>query len=205
MSYAPVRSSPPPTPSSPPTSRHRSTSSIPKRLRAIRPSQLLLLLGLSALVSLPFIFHHQTSLIPNYFSHKYITTDLSTQHIPVASGGLEPHLNIPLTLEARLSYLLSRPALEQWEAELPSRHGCPFYTYARNTYFFHDGKPEQWERLSAQDVRRYRSKIVDHLRGVEREGGKLVWDKSLEAATPVSERRGLIFTGDEGVCFLPYL
>lgn len=107
-----------------------------------------------------------------------------------------------MTLEARLNYLLSRPALWQWEAELPSRHGCPFYTYNRNTYFFHDGKPEQWEAVSPTDIKRYRTKIVDYFRQVEREGGKLIWEPEMELGVPLDQRRGLIYTAGDGVSTL---
>ena len=198
--YTAVRTTSPDTPASTFSSpRYLSASPIPKRLRTIRPSQVLLLLSLGALITLPFLFthHSSSSLIPSFLSFR--TADSSTQHIPAATGGLPDHLSIPITLEARLSHLLSRPALEQWEAELGSRHSCPFYTYSRNTYFFHDGKPEQWERIGSTDVRRYRSKMVDYLRGVERAGGKLVWEPSMEAHVSLQDRRGLIFTGDEGV------
>ena len=167
------------------------------RLRAVHVF-LLLAVGL---VSVPLLTHQSVSpsSIQSYFNSNLVTTDISLQHIPLASGGLDDNLNIPLTLEARLSYLLSRPALAQWEAELPNRHACPFYTFSRNTYFFHDGKPEQWEQIGPAEIRRYRSKMVDYLRGVEREGGKLVWDKSLEKDTPKEMRRGIILTGNEGV------
>lgn len=170
----------------------------------LRTTHVFLLLALG-LISIPFLANKDTSNhIRSYWDGgEYVSTDISMQHIPQASGGLAEHLNIPLTLEARLSYLLSRPALHQWEAELPSRHGCPFYTYSRNTYFFHDGKPEQWEQISPTDIRRYRSKMVDHLRSVEREGGKLVWDPSMEKDTPKDMRRGIILTGNEGVRLSP--
>ncbi|WVR09404.1 hypothetical protein IAU60_006471 [Kwoniella sp. DSM 27419] len=166
-----------------------------KRFR-FRPLQAFIVLGLLVVITLPLAHYHREK-VSDYFASEYVTTDLSIQHIPQASGGLPDHLKIPLTLEARLHYLLSRPALHQWEAELPNRHGCPFYTYSRNTYFFHDGKPEQWEQIGPTDIRRYRSKMVDYLRGVERDGGKLVWDKSLEQHTPVEDRKGIIFTGGE--------
>jgi alpha 1,2-mannosyltransferase len=169
------------------------------RLRAVHVF-LLLAVGL---ISVPLVTQKSVSpaAIQSYFNSNLITTDMSLQHIPLASGGLDDNLNIPLTLEARLSYLLSRPALAQWEAELPNRHACPFYTFSRNTYFFHDGKPEQWEQIGPDEIRRYRSKMVDYLRGVEREGGKLVWDKSLEKDTPKDMRRGIILTGNEGVSY----
>ncbi|WVQ95170.1 hypothetical protein IAU59_002264 [Kwoniella sp. CBS 9459] len=163
----------------------------------IRPIQAFIALGILAILTLPFAHFHREK-VSAYFHSSYVTTDVSTLHVPQASGGLSEHLNIPLTLEARLHYLLSRPALHQWEAELPNRHGCPFYTYSRNTYFFHDGKPEQWEKIGPSEIRRYRSKIVDYLRSVEREGGKLVWDASMEGNVPVENRRGIIFTGGEG-------
>jgi alpha 1,2-mannosyltransferase len=66
-------------------------------------------------------------------------------------------------------------------------------------YFFHEGKQEQWERITPSDIRRYRSKIVDYLRGVERDGGKLVWDKSMEDGVPKEMRRGIIYAAGEGV------
>jgi alpha 1,2-mannosyltransferase len=191
----PVTLASPPTIFSPSRPSKMSMSRIANfRLRAVHVF-LVLAVGL---ISIPLLTH-QSPQIKSYFNSDYVTTDMSLQHIPIASGGLDDHLNIPLTLEARLSYLLSRPALHQWEAELPSRHGCPFYTFSRNTYFFHDGKPEQWEQIGPTEIRRYRSKMVDYLRGVEREGGKLVWDKSMEKDTPVNMRRGIILTGNEGV------
>ena len=74
------------------------------------------------------------------------------------------------------------------------------YTYARNTYFFHDGdKPQQWEKIGPTEIRRYRQKMVEYLRSVEREGGKLVWEKGMDDAVPKESRRGLIYTGGEGV------
>nr|XP_031863937.1 uncharacterized protein CI109_000581 [Kwoniella shandongensis]KAA5531009.1 hypothetical protein CI109_000581 [Kwoniella shandongensis] len=167
-----------------------------KRFR-LRPVQAFLILSIIAIITLPFL-HQNRETVSSYLSSKYVVTDVSSQHIPQASGGLPGHLNIPLTLEARLSYLLSKPALEQWEAELPNRHGCPMFTFNRNEYFAHNGKEDQWRNVGTTDIRRYRSKMVDYLRGVEREGGKLVWDKSMEAHVPVSERRGIIFTGGEG-------
>jgi hypothetical protein len=38
-----------------------------------------------------------------------------------------------VSLDARLKELLERPALDQWEFETLCRHGCPFYTYSRNS------------------------------------------------------------------------
>ncbi|ORY29660.1 mannosyltransferase putative-domain-containing protein [Naematelia encephala] len=194
--YAPVRTSSPETPSNDASPRY-TRASPGKRLASLRPSKVILFVTVIAIIALPLLFRHRDD-IPVYFGSKYVHTDLTMQHIPEASGGLPEDLAVPLTLEARLSYLLSRPALMQWEAELPSRHACPFYTFSRNTYFFHDGKPEQWERVGPSDIRRYRSKIVDYLRGVEREGGRLVWDPSMEADVPRELRRGIIFTGAEG-------
>ena len=178
--------------SSPSSPHYLRPSPIPKRIRP-RMTHLFLLLSLCGLATLPFLYSGKSHISSLFAS------DISVQHVPSASGGLPDHLNVPLTLEARLSYLLGRPALHQWEAELGSRHACPFYTYSRNTYFFHDGKPEQWERIGPIEIRRYRSKMVDYLRGVEREGGKLVWDQSMEVDVPVEDRRGIILTGNEGV------
>ncbi|ODO11043.1 hypothetical protein I350_01645 [Cryptococcus amylolentus CBS 6273] len=197
-SYAPLPSTPTTTtrsssPSSP-TSYRPSLMPIPftHRLKA-RNAQVALFAVVLLLVTLPFA-HYNREKVQDHWAADYITTDASTQHVPVASGGLA---NIPLTLEARIQYLLTRPALAQWEAELPSRHGCPFYTYSRNTYFFHDGKPEQWEQIGPNDIVRYRAKIVDYFREVEREGGRLIWDQSMEAEAK-EDRRGIIFTGGEG-------
>jgi alpha 1,2-mannosyltransferase len=176
--------------------------------RPLHPFQFLGLIIL--IISLTFIHPHSRAFATSYFSStsNYLSDYLSDSpgsshaisHIPPPTGGVPSHLRIPLTLEARLSYLLSRPALWQYEAELPSRHKCPFYTYNRNVYFFHEGKQEQWERITPSDIRRYRSKIVDYLRGVERDGGKLVWDKSMEEGVPKEMRRGIIYAAGEGVC-----
>lgn len=38
-----------------------------------------------------------------------------------------------ISLDARLRDLLDRPALDQWQYETLCRHGCPFYTYSRNS------------------------------------------------------------------------
>jgi len=200
--YSAIRTTSPETPASASGSpRYLRASPIPKRIRTIRSSQILILLSLGAVITLPFLFASRTTLLPSFLTS---ANDPSTQHIPAATGGLADELKIPLTLEARLSHLLSRPALHQWEAELGSRHGCPFYTYARNTYFFHDGKPEQWEKIGPTDVRRYRSKMVDYLRRVEREGGKLVWEPSMEAHVSTKDRRGIILTGDVGVSIFAF-
>jgi alpha 1,2-mannosyltransferase len=104
-----------------------------------------------------------------------------------------------MTLEARLSYLMDRPALDHNMAELPSRYGCPSLTYNRDWYFFHNEKKGQWEHLTGGDVLRYRNKLVEYLRTVEREGGKLVWEDGMDSHVPSSQRRGLIFTAGDGV------
>ncbi|WVQ79578.1 hypothetical protein IAT38_001678 [Cryptococcus sp. DSM 104549] len=197
-SYSPLPTSPtspsPSSPTSPAPPRRPMNIPLPARLR---PVHALLALAALLLVALPLGHYHRDT-VTDYFAADYVSTDLSTQHIPAASGGLDSASGIPLTLEARVQYLLSRPALAQWEAELPNRHGCPFYTYARNTYFFHDGKPEQWEQIGPTEIRKYRNKIVEYFRGVEREGGKLVWDKEMEKGVAPADRRGIIFTGGEG-------
>ncbi|WWC63550.1 uncharacterized protein I303_106154 [Kwoniella dejecticola CBS 10117] len=171
-------------------------SSSSKRFR-IRPIQAFIILSILLVVSLPLL-HYRREEVKGYFQSNYIKTDISQKHIPPPSGGLSEHLKIPLTLEARLNHLLAKPALWQWEMELQNRHQCPFYTFSRNTYFFHDGKPEQWEKVSPTEIRRYRSKMIDYLRTVEREGGKLVWDDSMERDIPLEDRRGIILTGGEG-------
>jgi alpha 1,2-mannosyltransferase len=166
------------------------------RLRPVH----LLLAGAALVVGLPLLAGpHGRTHVTDYFTSSS-SSDLSTKHIMKPSGALPDHLGIPLTLEARLSHLLARPALDQWEQELLNRQSCPFYTYSRNTYFFHDGKPEQWEKITKDDVKKYRAKMVEYLRNVEREGGKLVWDKSMEEGIPKEERKGIILTSNEGVC-----
>lgn len=142
------------------------------------------------------------------FKYKFPHNSPNRPFIPPPTGGLDPSV-IPLTLETRLQYLLARPELNQWEVEYSNRYKCPFYTYNRNTYFFHvDGnKPEQWEALNSGDVARYRHTLVDYLRKVEKQGEKLVWEDGMDSHVPKNERRGLIFTAGDGVshisCFQP--
>jgi len=170
--------------------------------------QLLLLVGVGLVIVIPLIagserraqvgdYLKTTRLGGAYGYHRH-SPELSS-HIAPPSGGIPDDEDVPLTLEARLTYLLGRPALDQWEAELPNRHACPMFTYARNTYFFHDGKDAEWDKVKKDDVRRYRQKMVDYFRELDRKGVKLVWDKSMEANTPVEQRRGIIYTGGEGV------
>lgn len=158
-----------------------------------RSPVLLMVLAAMGVLILPALYthHRDPTYIPSLF-HSSLPA-----HIVVPSGG---NNDLPMTLEARLTDLLARPALEQWEAELASRHGCPFYTYSRNTYFFHtEDKVRLWEGISKSDIRRYRSKMVEYLRNVEREGQKLVWEKGMDDHVPLDRRRGLIFTGGKGV------
>lgn len=165
-----------------------------KKRKMGRPNALLILFGVLFALSLPALWAHHTNpeLIPSFFTASTIPT-----HIPQPSGGIH---DVPLTLEARLSWLLSRPALAQWEAELPSRHACPMFTYSRNTYFFHNGDiTNHWESIGPTEIRKYRSKMVEYLRDVEREGGKLVWEKGMDDHVPENLRRGLILTGGQGV------
>lgn len=78
------------------------------------------------------------------------------------------------------------------------------FTYSRNTYFFHnEEKGGQWESVGPTEIRKYRSKMVDYLRDVERSGGKLVWEKGMDDHVPVDKRRGLILTGGQGVSRQP--
>lgn len=180
-------------------------SPLPRGLR-FRPIPLVLSFMILAILAGSFIHPTPRSYIadyiPTYSSYQSSSKELISNVLP-PSGGIPDSAGIPLTLEARLHHLLSRPALWQWEAELPSRHACPFYTFNRNTYFFHDGKPEQWEQITPTDVKRYRTKLVDYLKGVEREGGKLVWEEGMDAAVPVDQRRGLIYTAGDGVSARP--
>ncbi|KAK1927346.1 mannosyltransferase putative-domain-containing protein [Papiliotrema laurentii] len=167
-------------------------------LHPIRPSKvfriplffalgLLLSLSLSAL----YAHHARPDLLPSF-----LVFSSTPSHIPRPSGGIH---DLPLTLEVRLSWLLSRPALAQWEAELPSRHACPMFTYSRNTYFFHNGDvTDHWAAIGPTEIRKYRSKMVEYLRNVERQGGKLVWEKGMDDHVPKHLRRGLILTGGQG-------
>lgn len=172
----------------------------PARIRApflarplARYSPLFFVLGFLAVLAVPALYthHRNPDLLPSFF------TASVPAHIVTPSGG---NLELAYTLEARLSDLLARPALAQWEAELPSRHACPMFTYSRNTYFFHtDDKIQLWGSIGPTDVRRYRSKMVEYLRKVERSGKKLVWEKSMEDGVPKELRRGLIMSGGEKV------
>lgn len=188
--------SPPPRPSSP--KRYPKPPGV-RSLPCIssRSTVLFFILGFLIVTTLPLAYVHRE----NPAISPAIAFLTGSSHpppwIPTPSGGVP---GLPFTLEARLTDLLARPALAQWEAELPSRHACPMYTYARNTYFFHDGdKPQQWEKIGPTEIRRYRQKMVEYLRSVEREGGKLVWEKGMDDVVPKESRRGLIYTGGEGV------
>lgn len=168
----------------------------------VKPLQILILLGVVCIIGLPLLAgsERRAQVTAWAMGGNHFTPDDLKYHIAPASGGIPDEEHIPLTLEARLKHLLSRPALDQWEAELPNRYNCPFFTYARNTYFFHeqDGKAEKWMALTKDDVKQYRRKMVEYLRQLDRDGKKLVWDKSMEAGTPVEQRRGIIYTGGEG-------
>lgn len=170
------------------------------RLR-FKPLQLAILFGIGLLIGLPLLagserrdqlkdYFAKTAMGGNTFAHPSLHT-----HIAPPSGGISDSEGLPLTLEARLKHFLSLPALDQWEAELSNRYACPMFTYSRNTYFFHDGKDEGWKKITKDDVRRYRQKMVDYFRELDREGTKLVWDRSMEAKTRRGERRGIIYTG----------
>jgi hypothetical protein len=69
------------------------------------------------------------------------------------------------------------------------------FTYARTTYFFHEGKDGYWHGITKDDVRRYRQKMVDYFRELDRKNVPLVWDRSMEKGTPRGMRRGIIYTG----------
>jgi len=98
------------------------TPFLPRSLQ--RYSPLFFILAFLAVLAVPALYtHHQNpELLPSLF------TATVPDHIVVPSGG---RADLPYTLEARLANLLARPALAQWEAELPSRHGCPMFTYSR--------------------------------------------------------------------------
>lgn len=105
-------------------------------------------------------------------------------------------------LDDRLRDLMERPALDQWEMEPTNRHSCPMYTYSRNTYFYHEGKGDQWSGIKRNDVRRYRNAIVSYLKEIEASGEHLVWSQSyIEDKSEGEVRRGIILTGGEGSSF----
>lgn len=106
------------------------------------------------------------------------------------------------TLDERLRELMERPALDQWEMEHLNRHECPFYTFSRNTYFYHDGKDKEWEDVKRADVVRYRNAMVSHLKEVEASGDHLVWTPEYARERSGGEiKRGIILTGGEGSSF----
>lgn len=204
--YRAVPNSPPSTFSTPDTlvnstPRHDDrekphASRYPSSRMRIRP--LPVILGVLGLLLLAGPILHPT---PRAAIHTYLHSHNAPPPYDGAqppTGGLDPAV-VPMTLEARLSYLMDRPALDHNMAELPSRYGCPSLTYNRDWYFFHNEKKGQWEHLTGGDVLRYRNKLVEYLRTVEREGGKLVWEDGMDSHVPSSQRRGLIFTAGDGV------
>ncbi|GMK55928.1 hypothetical protein CspeluHIS016_0209840 [Cutaneotrichosporon spelunceum] len=170
------------------------------RLR-VRPFQLAIFTIVALLIGLPLLAGtERRAQVRQYIA----TTALGgsslvhpslANHIAPPSGGIPDSDGIPLTLEARLSDLLKRPALDQYEAELQNRYSCPMFTFARNTYFFHEGKDQGWHSISKADVTRYRQKMVDYFRDLDRRNVPLVWDRSMAKGTPGSKRRGIIYTG----------
>lgn len=120
------------------------------------------------------------------------------------------------TLDDRLRMLLERPSLMQWEMELQNRHGCPFYTYDRNSewmmalsalrrsceplpaaYFFHEEKIQQWDSINSGDVMRYRNTLIAYLKELEDEGHDLLYRAPALGLGGV--KRGIIMAGGGGV------
>lgn len=167
----------------------------------VKPLQLAILFAIVLLIGLPLLAgSERRDQIKSYIAQTAMGGNILSyeQHfanVAPPSGGVPDSDHLPLTLEARLKHLLSLPALDQWEAELMNRYNCPFHTFARNTYFFHEGKDDRWRAVTKDDVRRYRQKMVDYFRQLDRDGQKIVWDKSMEAGVSRSERRGIIYTG----------
>jgi hypothetical protein len=64
-------------------------------------------------------------------------------------------------------------------------------------YFFHEGKPDEWERINSGDVARYRNTLVAYLKELEDDGIDLVYTPSGSGAA----ERGIIVTGGDGVSF----
>ncbi|KAG7563015.1 hypothetical protein FFLO_01573 [Filobasidium floriforme] len=133
-----------------------------------------------------------------------ILSVLHTTKPEVLGSGLKYMSNLPglsrlaqqeiRSLDERLRDLMTRPVLEQWELELTNRYQCPMYTYSRMTYFFHEGKEEQWKSIGRDDIRKYRNKMISHLKEVEESGEPLVWTPALGGPY----KRGIILTGGEG-------
>lgn len=72
------------------------------------------------------------------------------------------------------------------------------FTFARMTYFFHDGKEADWQAVTKEDIRRYRNKMISHLKSVEESGQPIVWTPELLKASGGKVPRGIILTGGEG-------
>ena len=69
------------------------------------------------------------------------------------------------------------------------------YTYSRMTYFFNQGKEEEWKSIGHADIRKYRNKMIAYLKDVEEAGGSLVWTPGDVGGSG----RGIVMTGGEGV------
>ncbi|CAK9781972.1 hypothetical protein CC85DRAFT_313059 [Cutaneotrichosporon oleaginosum] len=167
----------------------------------VRPLHLILMAGIALIIGLPLLagserrdnlraYIAKTALGGSTLVHPSMAT-----HVAPPSGGIPDADGVPLTLEARLINLVNRPALDHWEAELPNRYACPMFTFARVTYFFHEGKDPYWHGITKDQVRSYRQKMVDYFRELDRKNVPLVWDRSMENSTPRNMRRGIIYTG----------
>jgi hypothetical protein len=64
---------------------------------------------------------------------------------------------------------------------------------SRMTYFFHEGKQHEWESVTKEEIRRYRNKMISHLKEVEESGDALVWTPGVGGGGHLG--RGIILTG----------
>lgn len=60
-------------------------------------------------------------------------------------------------------------------------------------------KTEGWKQVGPSEIRKYRSKMVEHMRKVERAGHTLVWNESVEENVPGWQRRGIILVANDRV------
>jgi hypothetical protein len=104
------------------------------------------------------------------------------RHVTLCSP-VVPNVHI-LQVSSHLDLLTHIPLLKptSWESH-------------RMTYFFHEGKEEQWKSIGRDDIRKYRNKMISHLKEVEESGEPLVWTPALGGPY----KRGIILTGGEGV------
>lgn len=163
----------------------------------VRPVQAALLLVAAVVILAPaFMGADRREHLRDYVAASITRT--APAHVAPATGGLDPAV-FPLTLEARLEHLLSRPALDHGESEIVNAYNCPHYTYSRDTYFFHEAdegaRIKRWKELDKNKVKAARQKIIQYFKDLDTRKVPLVWHKGMEASTPEHLRRGIIYTG----------